>query len=87
LLERFVDFPHFTADRLYLDPEMIWQEKLNNQYQILISISGQATILNEINDTNSMNLEEAFFLPKNMGSYYLKNTGDEPLICLKAMPK
>ena len=87
LLERFVDFSHFTADRLYLEPEMIWQEKLKNQYQILIAISGQATILNEINDTNSMNLEEAFFLPKSMGSYYLKNTGDEPLICLKAMPK
>ena len=27
LLERFVNFPNFTADRLSLEPEMIWKER------------------------------------------------------------
>ena len=87
LIERFVDFPDFTADRLILEPKMSWEEKINNQYQILIAISGKATILNEKDDTISINLDEALFLPRSMRSYYLKNTGDVPLICLKAMPK
>ncbi len=87
LLERIVDFPHFTADRLILETEMIWEEQLINKYQILIVISGEATIVNELEESISINLEEALFLPISMGKYHLKNTGDKPLICLMAKPK
>ena len=86
-LERFVDFPHFTADRLYLNPNMIWKENLKNQYHILIIISGQAIIENEIGVTIRLNLEEAVFIPISMRQYKIKNSGDETLVCLKAMPK
>ena len=50
LIERFVDFPDFTADRLSIESNMILEDSLENQYHILIIISGQAIIINEIGE-------------------------------------
>ena len=87
LVERFVDFPQFTADRISLHTEQIWDDQLGEQYQLLINVSGQATVFPENGQSVLLNPEEALFLPVGMGSYRLKSTGDSPLICLKAMPK
>ncbi|HIB46403.1 MAG TPA: hypothetical protein EYO46_09400 [Candidatus Lambdaproteobacteria bacterium] len=87
LVERFVDFPQFTADRISLDAKAIWAEQLDGQYRLLITISGQATVFPENGNPVILNHEEALFLPVGMGSYRLKSTGNIPLICLKAMPK
>ena len=87
LVERFVDFPQFTADRISLDTGQAWDEQLGVQYHLLINVSGQATVFPENGQTVILNPEEALFLPVGMGSYLLKSTADTPLICLKAMPK
>ncbi|RZO45124.1 MAG: hypothetical protein EVA81_05385 [Proteobacteria bacterium] len=87
LVERFVDFPQFTADRISLDNEHTWDDQLGRQYHLLINVSGQATVFPENGQSLFLNHEEALFLPVGMGSYRLKSTGDSPLICLKAMPK
>jgi len=87
LVERFVDFPKFTADRICLDKNNSWEDKLDGKYQILITISGQATIYPAEAKPIVMNLEESLFLPVAMGNYRLESTGDTPLVCLKAMPK
>jgi len=87
LAERFVDFPQFTADRISLDTNHVWNDQLNGQYHLLITISGQATVFPENGQSVIMNPEEALFLAVGMGSYRLMNTGDTPLIYLKAMPK
>ena len=86
-LERFVDFPQFTADRLILQPKISWNDQLRNQYHILIAISGKGKIITEGGLSIHFNREEALFLPISMGSYVLKNTGKSPLTYLKAMPK
>lgn len=87
LVERFVDFPQFTADRISLDTDHIWDDQLDGKYHLLITISGQATVFPENGQSVILNPEEAFFLAVGIGSYRLKNSGDTPLICLKAMPK
>ena len=87
LVERFVDFPQFTADRISLDTNLFWNDQLYGQYHLLITISGQATVFPENGQSIILNPEEALFLSVGIGSYRLKNTGDTPLICLKAMPK
>jgi hypothetical protein len=87
LAERFVDFPQFTADRISLDTNHVWHDQLDGQYHLLITISGQATVFPENGQSVIMNPEEALFLAVGMGSYRLMNTGDTPLIYLKAMPK
>ena len=87
LAERFVDFPQFTADRISLDTDHVWNDQLDGQYHLLITISGQATVLPENGEPVTMNPEESLFLSVGMGSYRLKSTGDIPLIFLKAMPK
>ena len=87
LVERFVDFPKFTADRICLEKNNSWEDKLDGKYQLLITISGQATIFPVDAKPLILNLEESLFLPVAMGSYRLESTGDAPLICLKAMPK
>ena len=87
LAERFVDFPQFTADRISLDTNHVWNDQLNGQYHLLITISGQATVFPENGQSVIMNPEESLFLAVGMGSYRLQNTGDTPLIYLKAMPK
>ena len=87
LVERFVDFPKFTADRICLEKNKSWEDKLDGKYQLLITISGQATIFPVDAKPLILNLEESLFLPVAMGSYRLGSTGDAPLICLKAMPK
>jgi hypothetical protein len=87
LVERFVDFPQFTADRISLDTGQTWTDQLAGQYHLLISISGQATVFPENGQTVILNPEEALFLAVSMGSYRVQSTGDTPLIYLKAMPK
>jgi len=87
MLERFVDFPHFTADRLFLNPDKFWTDQLNDKYHILIVIKGEANIFSEYGKSIILRSEDAFFLPNSMGSYTIKNTGEIPLIYLKAMPK
>ena len=87
LVERFVDFPQFTADRISLDSEQIWHDQLDGKYHLLITISGQATVIPEMGQPVILNHEDALFLPVRMGNYSLKSTGDIPLICLKAVPK
>ena len=86
LVERFVDFPQFTADRISLDNEHTWDDQLGRKYHLLINVSGQAIVFPENGQSLFLNPEEALFLPVGMGSYRLKSTGDSPLICLKAMP-
>ena len=87
LVERFVDFPQFTADRISLDTNMIWKDQLKGKYHLLITITGQATIIPKNGLPVVLNHEEALFLPVGMDHYQIKSTGDSPLICLKAMPK
>ena len=87
LVERFVDFPQFTADRISLNTGQTWDEQLGGQYHLLINISGQAAVFPENGQTVILNPEEALFLHVGMGGYRLKSTADTPLICLKAMPK
>lgn len=87
LVERFVDFPQFTADRISLDTGQTWDDQLGRQYHLLISISGQAAVFPENGQAVILNPEEALFLPVGMGSYRLISTADTPLIYLKAMPK
>jgi hypothetical protein len=87
LVERFVDFPQFTADRISLDTGQTWADQLDGQYHLLISISGQATVFPENGKSVILNPEEALFLAVSMGSYQVQSTGDTPLIYLKAMPK
>ena len=87
LVERFVDFPQFTADRISLDNEQTLDVQLGGQYQLLINVSGQAAVFPENGQAVFLNPEEALFLPVGMVSYRLKNTGDSQLICLKAIPK
>ena len=87
LIERFVNFPDFTADRLFLQPKMISENFLENDYHILIIISGQATIINKFGEKIFINPEDAVFIPISMKKYTIKNSKSKPLICLKAMPK
>jgi hypothetical protein len=87
LVERFVDFPQFTADRISLDTGHTWDDQLGGQYHLLISIAGQAAVFPENGQAVILNPEEALFLPVGMGSYRLISTADTPLIYLKAMPK
>ena len=87
LIERFVDFPQFTADRICLEPETIWEDQLDGKYHLLITISGQASIIPKSGSPVKLNREEALFLPVGVGSYRLESTGEIPLICLKAIPK
>ena len=87
LVERFVDFPQFTADRICLKQNNRLKNELDGKYQLLIIISGQATIFPEDSRPLILNLEESLFLPVAMRSYQLESSGDTPLICLKAMPK
>ena len=87
LVERFVDFPQFTAERISLETGHIWDDQLGGQYHLLINVSGQAVVLPENGNSVILNPEEALFLPVGMGSYQLKSIGDIPLIYLKAMPK
>ncbi|MBC8259865.1 MAG: hypothetical protein H8E38_12670 [SAR324 cluster bacterium] len=87
LVERFVDFPDFTADRISLAPNKSWKDNLKDKYQLLIIISSQACIIPENGKPIFLEPEQALFLPAGMKSYSLENTGDSPLICLKSMPK
>ena len=87
LVERFVDFPQFTADRICLEQNNRCENDLDGKYQLLIIISGQATIFPENSRPLILNLEESLFLPVAMRSYQLESTGKTPLICLKAIPK
>jgi hypothetical protein len=87
LIERFVDFPQFTADRICLEPETIWEDQLDGKYHLLITISGQASIIPKSGSPVKLNREEALFLPVGVGSYRMESTGEIPLICLKAIPK
>ena len=87
LIERFVDFPQFTADRICLEPETIWEDQLDGKYHLLITISGQASIIPKSGSPVKLNCEEALFLPIGVGNYRLESTGENPLVCLKAIPK
>ena len=87
LVERIVDFPQFSADRISLECKNTWDEQLGGKYHLLINISGCALVYPESGDAVFLNPEEALFLPVGMRSYRLKSTGNLPLICLKAMPK
>jgi len=87
LIERFVDFPKFTADRIRIDPNFFCEDQMDGKYHLLITISGQARIITKSCYPVNLNREEAMFLPVGTGSYRLENTGEIPLICLKAIPK
>jgi len=87
LIERFVNFPQFTADRICLEPKVIWEDQLDGKYHLLITISGQARVIPKNGSPVILSREEAIFLPVGMGSYRLESTGEIPIICLKAMPK
>ena len=86
LNERFVDFPGFTADRITLAPHTSYEEQTGDQYHLLITVTGIATLQTPSNDTFELIKEEAFFVPNSMGHYRIINNTDEVLVTLKAMP-
>jgi len=86
-VERFTDFPQFNFDRISMEPKNIYENKLNGRYQLLIIISGQATVLTQSGNSINIKKEESLFLPATMNSFLIKNIGDNQMICLKATPK
>lgn len=86
-VERFTDFPQFTFDRICLEPKKTFNDQLDGRYQLLIVISGQAAVAPLKGEPIILNAEESLFFPVGMESYRLESTGENQLICLKAVPK
>ena len=86
-VERFSDFPQFNFDRIRIAPKTTYEDQLDERYQLLIIISGQATVVTQSRNSNNLKKEESLFLPVSMESYLIENIGKNQLVCLKATPK
>ncbi len=86
-MERFVDFPQFTVDRIFLDPNHVWDTQLGQQYHLLIVVSGVAKFMSEDQQDQIIIPEESIFVPVSQMHYQKVCISNEPLICLRAIPK
>ena len=87
IVERFTDFPQFNFDRIRLEPKKTYEIQLDGRYQLLIIISGRATVVTQSGKTINLKKEESLFFPVSMGRYLIENIGDFQMICLIATPK
>ena len=86
-VERFKDFPQFNFDRIRLKPKNTFENRLEGRYQLLIVISGQATLVTQTGNSLNLKEHESLFLPVAMESYRIESIGESQLVCLNATPK
>ena len=76
-----------TVETYVTSVPYVWDEDhLEGRYQLLIIISGQATVVTQSGNSINIKKEEALFLPLAMERYIIENIGDNQLICLSATP-
>ena len=87
IVERFTDFPQFNFDRIQLEPKKTYEIQLDGKYQLLIIISGIASVVSNTGKSIKLKKEESLFIPVSMGCYKIESIGQNHLICLNASPK
>ena len=85
--ERIVDFPDFVTDRILLEAKQQHTGGCGGHYQLLIVVIGSALFKSESEVKYQLSSEDAIFIHAGTDEYSVYNSGDEPLVFLKAVPK
>lgn len=86
-VERFVEFPDFSADRITIAAQSEYSDQTGEGYHLLIGVTGEGTLHSSAIETPLLQPKEGWFLPASLDTYTIRNTCQAPLVYLRATPK
>ena len=85
-VERFVEFPDFSADRITVGTQSDHSDKTGAAYHLLIGVLGEGMLCTSVGESSLLQPKHGWFLPASLGEYTIRNASNAPFVYLKATP-